>query len=243
MASENIGALYPTKMPGYEDPADIQAALRLYHYGSETYVPTNTDPTQISPQSIAGNLRRIDSQLAVLDSTGIGSDYSSEEPSTPVDGFIWVDADSTVPIIENPSWQMKASGNLSGSSLSLTGIAGEKFFVILRDWSHSNTDETVGLVIRFNSDLGPNYVNTGGLVSASSLTSPEFSNTATHDLTIKVDLANTSAILKPVETIADTSSGSYFGYYKNSNAITSVQISLSGSGSFDAGSYQLWSYE
>ena len=37
MASENIGNLYPSKIPGYEDAADIQAALRLYHYGSTTY--------------------------------------------------------------------------------------------------------------------------------------------------------------------------------------------------------------
>ena len=165
------------------------------------------------------------------------------EPEDIPDGFIWVDADSTVPIVENPIWQLKASGSLTGPSVSVSGIAGEKFFVVLRDWSHSNTDEVVGLVVRFNSDLGPNYVNTGGLISASSLVSPEFSNTATHDLTIKVDLANTAAMLKPVETIADTNSGSYFGYYKNTNQITSIQISLSDSGNFDAGSYQVWSYE
>jgi hypothetical protein len=31
MASENIGNVYPTKIPGYDDSADIQAALRLNH--------------------------------------------------------------------------------------------------------------------------------------------------------------------------------------------------------------------
>ena len=34
MAAENIGTVYPTKIPGLEDPADIQAALKLYHYGT-----------------------------------------------------------------------------------------------------------------------------------------------------------------------------------------------------------------
>ena len=30
MAAESIGNLIPTKIPGYADAADIQAALRLY---------------------------------------------------------------------------------------------------------------------------------------------------------------------------------------------------------------------
>jgi hypothetical protein len=37
--TENGSGVYPTKIPGYEDAADIQEALRLYHYGS-TAIPT-----------------------------------------------------------------------------------------------------------------------------------------------------------------------------------------------------------
>lgn len=241
MASENIGSLYPTQIPGYEDAADIQAALRLYHYGSTT--PPETE-AEIIANSVAGHLKSLDSRLDNVEETGVGSDYTSTEPSSPADGFIWVDADSVVPIIENPTWQLVDSGTLSGSSLSVSGIAGEKFYVILKDWGHSNELEDVGLRVRFNNDAGPNYVNTGGLLSASSLNSPEFPNTATQDITIEVDLANTSAMLKPVATIADTSVGPYFGYYKNTNEITSVQITLSATEtSFDTGSYQVWSYE
>ncbi len=244
MASENIGSLYPTQIPGYEDAADIQAALRVYHYGSDTYEKTNSNPEQIPPNSVAGNLKRIDDELEALDSRGIGSDYLPDAPIDPVDGFIWVDADSVVPIIQNPVWQLKSSGNLSESSISISGIAGEKFYIVLKDWGHSNESEEVGLLVRFNNDSGPNYVNAGGLISASSLRSPEFANTATQDLTIEVDLANTSAMLKPVATIADTSVGPYFGYYKNTNEITSVQITLSAAETtFDTGSYQVWSYE
>lgn len=244
MASENIGSLYPTKMPGYDDAADIQAALRLYHYGSESYDPTNTNESQIPANSIAGHLKALDTRVDTVEGNGVGSEYTATEPTSPVDGFIWVDSDSTVPIIQNPTWQLLDSGNLSGSSLSVSDIAGEKFYVILKDWGHSNTLEDVGLVIRFNNDSGPNYVNTGGLISASSLSSPEFANTATQDITIEVDLSNTSAMLKPVATIADTSVGPYFGYYKNTNEITSVQITLSAAATtFDTGSYQVWSYE
>ena len=94
MASENIGSLYPTKMPGYDDAADIQAALRLYHYGSESYDPSNTNPSQIQPSSIAGHLKSIEDDVAVLDARGIGSDYVSSEPEDPIDGYIWVDSDA-----------------------------------------------------------------------------------------------------------------------------------------------------
>ena len=94
MASENIGSLYPTKMPGYDDAADIQAALRLYHYGSESYDPSNTNPSQIQPSSIAGHLKSIEDDVTALDARGIGSDYVSSEPEDPIDGYIWVDSDA-----------------------------------------------------------------------------------------------------------------------------------------------------
>lgn len=114
---------------------------------------------------------------------------------------------------------------------------------MLKDWSHNDTTNTAMLQIRFNNDSSPNYVNTGGIVSASSLRSPVFSNTSTHDIAVRVDLANTASALKPVSTIADSSAAQYFGYYKNTNAISSVQISLTPTGSFDGGTYQVWSYE
>jgi hypothetical protein len=240
MASESIGSVYPTQIPGYDDAADIQAALKLYHYGSST-VPANEGA--LVANSVAGHIKALDTRLDSVESTGIGSDYSATEPTSPEDGFIWVDSDSVVQIVENPTWQLLSSGSLSGSSLSVTGISGEKFYVVLKDWGHSNTGSELGLVIRFNSDSGPNYVNTGGLISASGLSSPTFANTATQDLTIEVDLSNTAAFLKPVSTIADTTEGPYFGYYKNTNEITSVQLTLSDTGTFDTGQYQVWSYQ
>jgi hypothetical protein len=44
MATESIGVLIPTAIPGYTDSADIQAALRAYHYGSYSYDTANTSP-------------------------------------------------------------------------------------------------------------------------------------------------------------------------------------------------------
>jgi len=96
MASENIGSLYPTKMPGYDDAADIQATLRLYHYGSETYNSATTDPDDIVPASIAGNLKRIDAEIDALDARGVGSDFVATQPTNVPDGFIWVDSDANL---------------------------------------------------------------------------------------------------------------------------------------------------
>jgi hypothetical protein len=96
MASENIGSLYPTKMPGYDDAADIQAALRLYHYGSESYDPDNTTPNEIPPSSVAGYIRALEDGVAELQSLGFGSEYSPDEPEDATNGYIWVDSNATL---------------------------------------------------------------------------------------------------------------------------------------------------
>lgn len=331
MASEDIGTIYPTKIPGYEDAADIQAALKLYHYGTSADVLTEN---AIVPNSVVGYIKALDTRVDDIEALGTGSTYISSEPVTPINGYIWVDADETgnggptysaatysttaptspvdgviwvdksstpplakiynagtstwdlinpLPALVDsagdlvyasadntlaklsigsngqilkvnsglPSWQtektwvLKGSGSMSGSSLvSVSGLSGERIYVTLKDWSHDNiTDPAVILTLRFNNDTSPDYVNTGGYISASSLHSPSFPDTGSHDVAFSVDLANTSAALKPVATIADNTSGQYFGYYKNTSPITSIQVGLSPSGSFDSGSYEVWSYE
>jgi hypothetical protein len=92
MAAEDLGNLYNTKMPGYEDPADIQEALRLYHYGSTTYDPNNTDTAQVVANSIAGHFNSLSNSIIELQENGIGSVFSNTEPVSPEDGFIWMNA-------------------------------------------------------------------------------------------------------------------------------------------------------
>jgi hypothetical protein len=100
MASETIGNAYPTEIPGYEDAADIQAALRLYHYGSSDYDITNTNPNNIITESIAGHLKTLAESITLLDNReqnrGIGSVYQSAEPTQATGGYIWVDSDAAV---------------------------------------------------------------------------------------------------------------------------------------------------
>jgi len=57
---------YPTKIPGYEDAADIQEALRLYHYGSTT-IPTEYNlgtASGINTKSIAGHLQNLTNAIS-----------------------------------------------------------------------------------------------------------------------------------------------------------------------------------
>lgn len=61
----DVGSLYPTKIPSLSENADIQEALRLYHYGaaSTVYNPANTNTTNLVPQSIAYYLNNLQTQI------------------------------------------------------------------------------------------------------------------------------------------------------------------------------------
>jgi hypothetical protein len=66
MASESIGSIYPTQIPGYADNADIQAAFRLYHYGSTTYNTANSNTAELESPSIAFHLNALQEQITTL---------------------------------------------------------------------------------------------------------------------------------------------------------------------------------
>lgn len=67
MAAESIGNLVPTKIPGYADAADIQAALRLYHYGDYTYTTSNSNTANLVNPSIAYTINNLQSQITAID--------------------------------------------------------------------------------------------------------------------------------------------------------------------------------
>jgi len=70
MAAESIGALYSTKIPGYADNADIQAAFKLYHYGSTEYNTANANTANLVSPSIAYTLNDLQGQITNLDPAG-----------------------------------------------------------------------------------------------------------------------------------------------------------------------------
>lgn len=97
MASEDIGAIYNTKIPGLADAADIQEALKLYHYGSLTYNVDNEDTSLLQPSSIAGHLNVIQEHLDDLDIKRTAGDLLDEAPTDIADGYIWLDSSASAP--------------------------------------------------------------------------------------------------------------------------------------------------
>lgn len=96
--AETIGTQIPTSIPSLTDNADIQAALRLYHYGEDF---DHTSSGDLNPESIAGYISAIQADIADINAAGYGSGYSTGSPvNTPptgvADGYIWVDADSSL---------------------------------------------------------------------------------------------------------------------------------------------------
>jgi hypothetical protein len=67
MAAESIGNLIPTKIPGYADAADIQAALRLYHYGDYAYTSSNSNTANLVNPSIAYTINSLQTQISAID--------------------------------------------------------------------------------------------------------------------------------------------------------------------------------
>ena len=90
MAVESIGTLVPTKIPGLSDAADIQAALRAYHYGSYTFDTTETNTANLINPSIAYTINNLQSQI-----TAAVDDYVDEDILTAKGSLITASAAST----------------------------------------------------------------------------------------------------------------------------------------------------
>jgi hypothetical protein len=111
MAVENIGSLVPTKIPALTDDADIQDALKAYHYGSYDFDTAETDPEELLNPSIAYTINdlqnQIDDQVALELAARDSSRATTTAPTaaafaafsnTIPDGYIWVDKDAAAPV-------------------------------------------------------------------------------------------------------------------------------------------------
>lgn len=111
MAVENIGNLVPTKIPALADDADIQDALKAYHYGSYDFDTAENNPANLLNPSIAytiNNLQdQIDDQVALelaarnissaQNSAPVAANFTAFSATIP-NGYIWVDKDAAAPV-------------------------------------------------------------------------------------------------------------------------------------------------
>ena len=104
MAVEDIGGLYNTKQPGYDDTADIQAALKAFLYGDYDYDITRTDTNFPNP-SLARHLQLLSNRVTAQETLGIGSDYLTLAQIgalvSPTDGYIAMASDSNGGAVES----------------------------------------------------------------------------------------------------------------------------------------------
>lgn len=112
MASENIDAAggtttFNTRIPGLGDNANIQEALRIYHYGLSSGIDAIPSYENLIPSSIAGHFKSVYNRVSALESAGVGSKYSTEAslPATVPNGFLWIDSESSSPIFNNNGTQ------------------------------------------------------------------------------------------------------------------------------------------
>jgi hypothetical protein len=87
--AETIGTQIPTSIPSLTENADIQAALRLYHYGENF---DHTSNGTLNPESVAGYIQDLDDRVTAVEDSGPGSEYSDTMPANVPDGYIWVDS-------------------------------------------------------------------------------------------------------------------------------------------------------
>ena len=111
MAVEDIGSLVPTKIPALIDDANIQDALRAYHYGSYDFDTAETDPAELLNPSIAYTINDLQDQIDTKAALELAArNISSAQNSAPVaanftafsetipNGYIWVDKDASAPV-------------------------------------------------------------------------------------------------------------------------------------------------
>ncbi len=108
MAVESIGNLVPTKIPSLSDDANIQDALRAYHYGSYEFDTAESDPAELLNPSIAYTINDLQEQITDnADTEEAARDISRASNTAPTaaafttfsatipDGYIWLDKDSS----------------------------------------------------------------------------------------------------------------------------------------------------
>ena len=143
------------------------------------------------------------------------------------------------------AWSQVATGSLTGTSVSITGLTGKRFFVLCSGWSHSS-GTSIQLSYRLNNDSGANYYRiTDSTASGqtNAVATGSLSGASSYNHAIFVDLADTAAQFKSLQT-SGTLNGTIGGVYSSTSAITSIQLStdnFSGT-SFDAGTYYVWAF-
>jgi len=118
MATEDIGSLVKTQIPTLGSDADIQTALRVYHYGDEAYNTSNTNPATLPTLGIAKYIYDLQQDVANLETT-----QGIQEGDITAKGDIFVGtAFETVGVLSLPTSPSPQGYVLSVDSAATTGL-------------------------------------------------------------------------------------------------------------------------
>jgi len=233
MAAESIGDLIPTAIPGYADAADIQAALRVYHYGSFAYNPANTSPGSLVTPSMAKTIYDIQQDIVdlenrpssggdVADTAPVPGDFT---PSGIPNGYIWVDEDGTIggqpvsatsvftnsvptsDLSTGVIWVDKDPTEIAANPYIATAIISAKGDLIAGSANDAativNVAATNGYVLNVNSSTASGLAWVDSAASTQTLTNKSFSLTS-NTLTGTIAEFNTALTDQNFATVAGT---------------------------------------
>lgn len=104
MATTDIGTKYNTQIPELSENADIQTALRIYHYGQ------SSEPTNLNANSIAGYLNTLESGKVAKAPTSIVAGASNDLNLKKTTGFYSATSAVATAGTNYPTYKLAASG-------------------------------------------------------------------------------------------------------------------------------------
>jgi len=163
---------------------------------------------------------------------GTNGKFLSADSSTAT-GLAWASA-------PGPGWTQVATASFpAAATVTISSLsAANEFMVVLDGWSHNNGGSSAYMYVQFNSDTGTNYVRGNSANAVSNLyVTPQLGNTETGYGTFHVETAGTVQL----KSVIASAGGAVGGVWKSASAVTSMTLGLSQTGSFDAGTYYVWS--
>jgi len=141
------------------------------------------------------------------------------------------------------TWTQAATGSLSGATVNITGLSGKKFAVFLIKYSH-NSGSSQHLQCYLNGDNTAKYYPFTDPSPTNPMTPcgvTTFAAANTRNDGFYVDMADTALDYKIIQPITPKNNFENGGLYNSTSAITQINLLMSG-GSFDAGTYYVWSF-